>query len=258
MGMDDNLRWKHDSHKKAKTAHRAEPKVPVLLNEAILVPVDKSRRDGIVLPYAARMARALDRAVVVVNAVSTMRALVPRSVREAEAYVQVVEAGLREEGLQTEGFVRRGNPVQAILDVTQERDVALIIMVTRGANALGKLLLGSVADGVLSKCYVPVLLLSEGRASVAQDDEESLKAAFLGTVVWHRETNGLYTRDRAEQELARLRGLVDERALNAAYAEGEKRAAIFGLLDHEFQMQTLHEFFPAAGADENVSADLAA
>lgn len=201
------------------------------------------------------MAHALDCEVLVVNAVPIIRSMIPRSVREAEAYIQAVEIGLREEGLRTEGFVGRGDPVQAILQVTTERDVALIIMVSRGAKALGKLLLGSVADGVLSKCYVPVLLLSEARASFVQDDEESVKAAFLGTVVWHREANGLYTRAKAEEELARLRGLVDEKVLDASYAEGEKRAAIFGLLDHEFQMRTLHEFFPseAAGTDEDGS-----
>ena len=52
-----------------------------------------------------------------------------------------------------------GHAAQAIADVAAAEKVDLIVMGTHGHSALGNVLLGSVASGVLARCRVPVLLV---------------------------------------------------------------------------------------------------
>lgn len=211
----------------------------------ILVPVDKSRRDGIVLPYAVRFAQAFEATIVLVHSIPLTRSLIPSATREAEAYITATAAGLEEKGLKAEAVVHRGDPASAIVAVAEEFAVDLIVMATRGRNGLGKLLLGSVASAVLSNCHKPVLLLSEGLSYAPEYDEGRLQAAYLGTVVWHREAKGLYSKEEAETELNRLTALgLDEAVLFAAYKDGGRQSALFGLLDYDFQISTLRQFFP--------------
>ena len=52
-----------------------------------------------------------------------------------------------------------GTPATEIARVAKEREVAMIVMGTRGMTALGGLLLGSVAQRVVHLAHVPVLLV---------------------------------------------------------------------------------------------------
>ncbi|MCH8901508.1 MAG: universal stress protein [Chloroflexi bacterium] len=106
-------------------------------------------------------------------------------------------AGLREDGLEVETSVRRGDPATVIVALAEEFEANLILMTTRGRSGLGKLMLGSVADAVLANSQKPVLLLSEATNGVAVDHEENrLEAAYLATVIWNKEAQGLYTKER--------------------------------------------------------------
>ena len=48
---------------------------------------------------------------------------------------------------------------QAIADLADSEEIDLIVMGTHGHSALGNLVLGSVATGVLARSRVPVLLI---------------------------------------------------------------------------------------------------
>ena len=52
-----------------------------------------------------------------------------------------------------------GSAVQAIVAKAESFRADLIVMGTRGRSALGTFVLGSVANGVLAQCKVPVLLI---------------------------------------------------------------------------------------------------
>lgn len=52
-----------------------------------------------------------------------------------------------------------GHPPAAIAQFAEEMKADLIVMGAHGHGALGNLVLGSVASGVLSRCKVPVLLV---------------------------------------------------------------------------------------------------
>jgi len=56
-----------------------------------------------------------------------------------------------------EGAVARGDPHQAILDYTDERDIDIVVMGTHGRSGLHRYLLGSVTEKVIRLSPVPVL-----------------------------------------------------------------------------------------------------
>src|SRR5262249_59188485 len=56
-----------------------------------------------------------------------------------------------------EYLVREGDPVAEILRAARARDCDLIVMGTHGRTGLRRLLLGSVAEGVMRKAPCPVL-----------------------------------------------------------------------------------------------------
>jgi nucleotide-binding universal stress UspA family protein len=63
------------------------------------------------------------------------------------------------EGVLVETFVAQGDAAQAIVNVAASRRAGLIVMTTHGRSGLGRWLYGSVADGVLRRAPVPVLLV---------------------------------------------------------------------------------------------------
>jgi nucleotide-binding universal stress UspA family protein len=52
---------------------------------------------------------------------------------------------------------REGDVVQAILDTARKEDCGLIVLGTHGRTGLARLLMGSVAEGVLRRASCPVL-----------------------------------------------------------------------------------------------------
>lgn len=215
----------------------------------ILLPLDQSRRDGIVLPYAARMAPALSATIVVVRVIPLTRSIVPKAMGQAEAYLTAIAAGLREDGLVVETSVRRGNPATVIVTLAEEFEADLILMTTRGRSSLGKFVLGSVADAVLASSPKPVLLLSEATNAVPANEENRLEAAYLATVIWNKEAQGLYTKEEAERELERLVALgLDRSVLFSIYQTQEHQGTPCPWLDIDFQMNTLRKFLPENAA----------
>ncbi len=61
------------------------------------------------------------------------------------------------EGART--LMREGLPVNAIIDVAEERGVDLVVMGSRGRNALQRLVLGSTTERVLRHSQIPVTVV---------------------------------------------------------------------------------------------------
>ncbi len=212
----------------------------------ILVPVDKSHRDGIVLPYITQTAKAFQATVILVHIVPLPLAVVPGAVREAEAYASAVAAGLSEEGIDAESIVRRGDPASAIVALVEECQADMIVMTSRGRSGIGKLVLGSVADAVLANCHKPVILLSESVTSERADDTIRQQSAYLAAVVWNKQSKGLYTAEDAKRLLERLAASgLDRDVLFSSYKGLEEDGGIpFDWLDISFQMKALLTFLP--------------
>ncbi|CAN5239615.1 universal stress protein [soil metagenome] len=54
-----------------------------------------------------------------------------------------------------------GNPVNEIVRVAEDENIDMIVMGTQGRSGISRLLMGSVAEGVLRKVVCPVLFVKE-------------------------------------------------------------------------------------------------
>ena len=142
----------------------------------ILVPLDQSPVAEVVVPLVADIARGSGAAVRLLQV-----APVPRNRVDEEGRV-LAYADQEMERLETEGLdylrtvemqfdgagdvectVRFGDPVPEILQEAEEFGADLIAVTTEGRSAVGRTLLGSVAEQVVRKADAPVMLVRPGR-----------------------------------------------------------------------------------------------
>lgn len=135
----------------------------------LLVPLDGSRLAERALPLATALARASGARLVLVRAVwvDTLPGTDPtaaqvRAVAEAEGYLQGVARRLAEEAVVAEVAVPYERPVEGILTEIALRQADLVVLSTHGRSGLGRVVYGSVAEAVLARSPVPVLLVRAG------------------------------------------------------------------------------------------------
>jgi nucleotide-binding universal stress UspA family protein len=169
--------------------------------QTILVPLDGSALSERALPVGIELARALGARLVLVcvagtapaihrgfsdedrRAISAQYANVkeedhllstdPRmvehaqaqvlAVAEAERYLASVAAKVAEQGLRAEGAVPYGAASEGILTEIDLRSADLVVMSTHGRSGLSRLIGGSVAQAVLARSTVPVMLVPPQR-----------------------------------------------------------------------------------------------
>jgi nucleotide-binding universal stress UspA family protein len=145
-----------------------------------IVPLDGSAVAETILPVLVDMAAPLDLEIVLLRVVQPTPPVVMEAsrhvliddaaTRQAEAldYLAPLAADLRDRGVRTLTRVRRGQPADEILAAQREEQADLIAMSTHGRSGLGRLVFGSVAEDVLRRASVPVLLLRATAAEVAR------------------------------------------------------------------------------------------
>lgn len=84
---------------------------------------------------------------------------------------------LRDIGVDVTAYhVRRGRPVDIVLDLVENLGIGLVVMGSRGLGTVRRLVMGSVSEGVVHNAHVPVLVLRGGETAwppvrvVAGDD----------------------------------------------------------------------------------------
>lgn len=129
----------------------------------ILVPHDGSALAERALPFAVAIAKASGSRLWLVYAPPAMP---PLLAREAPLDVAVglegTAARLRERGLKAVARTIHGDATNVILDASADMPADLIVMSTHGRGGVGRWLYGSVADQVLARANVPVLLVPSG------------------------------------------------------------------------------------------------
>lgn len=144
----------------------------------ILIPLDKSFGTEAVLKVAADLARANNSVLRLLHVAPRPAAVMAdgrmiayadqesdRLQYEAEVYLR--EAAHRLAGFPVEYAVRFGDPAEEIIEEARESGADLIAMATHGRTGVARLLLGSVAEAVLRRSEVPVLLVRHGLAAAA-------------------------------------------------------------------------------------------
>ena len=128
----------------------------------ILVPLDGSRVAETVLPMAEALARDHEANVLLLRTVTTEGPpeAQAKGQQEAEAYLTAVSRDLRARGLSAvQWSVWFCEPDQTIANAALRDDASLIAMSTHGRRGLSRVLFGSVAESLVRKTPVPVLLV---------------------------------------------------------------------------------------------------
>ena len=80
--------------------------------------------------------------------------------QEAEGYMERIGLDMRLRGVSPlEARLLHGRPADSIADLAHEVEGCIIAMTTHGRSGIGRWILGSVADQVVSQSGVPVLLV---------------------------------------------------------------------------------------------------
>ena len=143
-----------------------------------------------------------------------------------------IEVRLRLRGRGERGPPRDGSPVDVILDLAEEIGVELIVVGGRGHGTLGRLILGSVSEGVVHHATCPVLVLRGGesawppeRVVIGDDGSEAAKragelASSIGALFGAR---GVLLRAYPElPEADRVGRALDPRAVDDALRRAER------------------------------------
>ena len=137
--------------------------------KSILVPLDGSPLAEAILPEVAGLTRALGAELTLLRVAlaQTFPGIDPihladeevRVLQEAEAYLAAVAERFAQESVNVKTVVRYGLPAEEIVDHVAFVGADLVAMSTHGRSGLSRLVMGSVAEEVVRKAKVPVLLL---------------------------------------------------------------------------------------------------
>ena len=139
----------------------------------ILVPLDGSTRAEQALPVAARIARATDGSMLLVQVVNQpidysggWAPLVAGEIIEVEMdgatdYLKAVAASQILAGIETRTEVSLGMPAQYLIAVTEAHESDLVVLCSHGRTGLTRWALGSVAHSLVHQSAVPVLVLRQ-------------------------------------------------------------------------------------------------
>jgi nucleotide-binding universal stress UspA family protein len=138
----------------------------------IFVPLDGSELSSSILPFAAGLAKPLSASILLFHAVVPPVLAYPgvgpigfdaRLLHNLQAaareFLTSVAADLTAQGVETKIIVSIGNAADAIIAAADEQEAGLIAMSTHGRSGLGRLVMGSVADAVVRRTSIPVLLV---------------------------------------------------------------------------------------------------
>lgn len=152
------------------TVHRDEPAEGLRHYGKILVPVDFSRRTPLQVSIAADLARRFGSTIDLVHAVDPP--IIPelympaapllmdaqKATEQASSRLAELASSLGSDYSVTHD-VLIGGAVQEITRRAEEEEADLIVMPTHGYSGLDRLLMGSVAEGVLRRSSCPVLVI---------------------------------------------------------------------------------------------------
>ena len=125
---------------------------------SIVVPLDGSEHSEASLTVADNLSRALDAPVKLVRSVGEDAS--PVEIAHAGSYLDAIARKLEESGLDISVAATRESAVDAIISEVKSYPGTLVVMATRGATGATRLVRGSIADDLIHKSPVPVIVIS--------------------------------------------------------------------------------------------------
>jgi nucleotide-binding universal stress UspA family protein len=157
--------------------------------QKILFPTDFSRYNDAALEYAKTLAAEADALLYIVHVdeMQDFHAAMGESgclIAAAVAHEGRPEVRRRLEGVLPateeviyEHYYLRGSPVHEIVQFAERENVDLIVMGSHGRNGLSRLIMGSVAEGVMRKAPCPVLIVKQPAPRYARANNIALTFA---------------------------------------------------------------------------------
>ena len=136
--------------------------------QRILVPVEHSPYDGVILDHVRKLARTCNDASIVLIHVAdgwAARNINQLDLRESEEmrsdreYIEAIADALEQEGYLTEAILAGGDPAKEIAACAEREKCDLIAMATHGHRGLSDVIHGSVASELRHISMVPVLMV---------------------------------------------------------------------------------------------------
>jgi nucleotide-binding universal stress UspA family protein len=87
-------------------------------------------------------------------------------------------------GVACEHRYLRGFPVKEILNFAERESIDLIVMASHGRTGLARLLMGSIAEGVMRGAHCPVLVVKQPAAAIKQASDYSDSIAHRAMEPW--------------------------------------------------------------------------
>ena len=136
--------------------------------QRILVPVEHSQYDEVILEHIRKLARTCNDASIVLIHVAdgwAARNINQLDLRESEEmrsdreYIEAIADSLEREGYQAEAILAGGDPAKEIAACAEREQCDLIAMATHGHRGLSDVLRGSVASELRHISMLPVLMV---------------------------------------------------------------------------------------------------
>lgn len=138
--------------------------------EKILVPTDGSEFGKMALQRALNVAKYIGSEIIVLSVAevnvsrgfryrSAAKELTVALVREAESIIEETKEFTKDEDVNIQFMVEKGNPASIILDTVDELSIDLLIIGSSGKSGVNKFVMGSVAEKVVSYANCDVLVI---------------------------------------------------------------------------------------------------
>ena len=141
----------------------------------ILIPVDGSEFSDRAIDAGVRFAKSVNARItgfiaepdytlplyseMITRQAESMEAYAKRARQHAETVLTRMGKRARAEGVEfATSFVQSDAPAEAIIAAAEENGCDLILMASHGRHGLDKLVHGSVAEGVMTRTHIPVLV----------------------------------------------------------------------------------------------------
>ena len=146
--------------------------------QRILVPLENSEYDAVILDHVRKLARSGDGSALVLIHVAdgwAARNIKELHLRESEEmkgdreYIEAIADDLETEGFKVEALLAGGDPAREIAAAGEREQCDLIAMATHGHRGLSDVLRGSVANELRHISMLPVLMV-RGNPAAAHSD----------------------------------------------------------------------------------------
>ena len=143
--------------------------------EKILVPLDGSELAEGALPYVEGLARKLGSEAILLTACTPGECLE----RPLRAYLEKRAEELRSLGVKASPMVVQGDAANEILDFAQKNNIGLITVSTHGHTGISSWALDSIANKVLQRSHIPILLIRSKELEAVLAEKELQKILIL-------------------------------------------------------------------------------